>query len=284
MEFIYDYTSDGLKLQGTFWNTDKKDICVILTHGMCGTIIDNYFATVWGKYLQENNVGFIYGHNRGHSIENDIVMKDGSFKRYGCMYEIFEDCIYDIDLWINKAIELGYKKIILAGHSYGCNKVIYYLSKKKILEVKGVILASAPDMQGLTLKNEKNYYKLLDEAILNIKNNEPTKLLSKMVEDYMYMSSQTYYNWYNEKSNIDNFPILKKLEKWEQLSKIEIPILTFSGSKEDELYLKLELIKEKAINCKDFSFEIIPDTGHTYEGKEIEIAVDILKWIKDKFK
>lgn len=29
---------------------------------------------------KEKNIGFIYEHNRGHSIENDIVMKDGSFK------------------------------------------------------------------------------------------------------------------------------------------------------------------------------------------------------------
>ena len=46
-----------------------------------GTIIDNYFATVWGKLLSNKNIGFIYEHNRGHSIANDIVMKDGSFKR-----------------------------------------------------------------------------------------------------------------------------------------------------------------------------------------------------------
>ena len=44
---------------------------------MCGTIIDNYFATVWGKLLSDKNIGFIYEHNRGHFIENDIVMKDG---------------------------------------------------------------------------------------------------------------------------------------------------------------------------------------------------------------
>ena len=91
MEFIYDYTSDGLKLQGTHFQSEKKDICVVLTHGMCGTIIDNYFAYVWGNELSKNNIGFIYGHNRGHSIENDIVMRDGSYERYGCIYEIFED-------------------------------------------------------------------------------------------------------------------------------------------------------------------------------------------------
>ena len=198
VEFITDaYTSDGLRLPMVHFESKEKDLCVICIHGMCGTIIDNYFATVWGKLLSEKNIGFIYEHNRGHSIENDIVMKDGTFKRYGCMYEIFEDCIYDIDLAIETARVKGYKRIILLGHSYGCNKVIYYYYKKRP-DILGIILASAPDMIGSHLSVQADDYKeLLKEAKENIDNNEPTKLLNKMIEDYMYMSSQTYYNWYN---------------------------------------------------------------------------------------
>ena len=104
IKFINDaYTMDGLHLPMIHFDTNEKDICVIFIHGMCQTIIDNYFATVWGNILSENNIGFLYEHNRGYSIENDILMKDGSFKRCGCMYEIFEDCIYDIDLAIENA-------------------------------------------------------------------------------------------------------------------------------------------------------------------------------------
>lgn len=124
IEFISDaYALDGLRLPMIHFESNEKDICVIFIHGMCQTILDNYFATVCGKILSENNIGFIYEHNRGHSIENDIVMKDSSFKRCGCMYEIFEDSIIDIDLAIDKAKYLGYKRFVLMGHSYGCNKL-----------------------------------------------------------------------------------------------------------------------------------------------------------------
>lgn len=120
IEFINNaYTKDNLCLPMIHFNSNEKDICVIFIHGMRQTIIDNYFTTVWGNILVENNIGFLYEHNRGHSIENDTLMKDGSYARYGCMYEIFEDCILDIDLAINKAKELGYKRFILMGHSYG---------------------------------------------------------------------------------------------------------------------------------------------------------------------
>ena len=284
IEFINNaYTRDELRLPMIHFESNKKDICIICIHGMCGTIIDNYFATVWGKLLAKNDIGFIYEHNRGHSIENDIVMKDGSFKRCGCMYEIFEDCIYDIDLAIQTAKEKGYKRIILLGHSLGCNKVIYYYYKKHP-NILGIILASAPDMIGSHLLIEPEYEELLKEAKENIEKNQPTKLLHKMIEDYMYMSSQTYYNWFHKNSNLNNLPIISNPKNWEQLETIDVPILTFSGSKDEDYYLHLDLLKEKATNCKNIEYQIIENTGHTYQEKELETGTLILNWINKNFK
>lgn len=280
VEFINDaYTSDGLRLPMIHFESDKKDICVIFIHGMCQTILDNYFATVCGELLSKNNIGFIYEHNRGHSIENDIWMKNGSTKRCGCMYEIFEDCILDIDLAIEKAKELGYKRYILMGHSYGCNKLIYYYYKKhpKIL---GLVLASAPDMMGLQLLRQSDYNELIKEAKNNIDNGNSTKILSNLVENYMYMSSQTYYNWFKKDSNLDNLPVMGNSDNWYQFENIDVPILTFSGSKETDNYLHLDLLKSKAKKCRDFKYKIIEDANHFYFGKEDEISYFVLEWLK----
>ncbi len=207
-------------------------------------------------------------------------MKDGSFKRCGCMYEIFEESIYDIDLAIETAKDKGYKKIILLGHSYGCNKVIYYYYKKHP-NILGIILASAPDMIGSHLSAQSDdYEELLKEAKENIDNGEPTKLLHKMIGDYMYMSSQTYYDWYHEGSALNNLPVISNPKHWNQFSNIDVPILTFSGSKEEDYYLHLDLLKEKALSCNDFEYKIIEDTGHTYKNKETEIGNLIYNWIK----
>lgn len=283
IEFINDvYTSDDLNLPIIHFGVNKRDICVIYIHGMCETIINNYFTTVWANILVRNNIGFIYAHNRGHSIENDIIMRNGSFKRCGCMYEIFEDCIYDIDMAIETAKKLGYKRIILLGHSYGCNKVIYYYYKKRP-KILGIILASAPDMIGSHLSIQFDHRDLLKEAKANIDNNKPTKLLHKMVEDYMYMSSQTYYNWFNDNSKLNNLPIISNPDYWEQFSSIDVPILTFSGSSEADYYLHLDLLKNKALKCDNFDYKIIENTGHTYKNKEAEIGNLIYNWINKNF-
>lgn len=283
IEFINNaYTEDNLRLPMVHFDSREKDICAIFIHGMCQTIIDNYFATVWGNVLSENHIGFIYEHNRGHSIENDILMKDGSYKRLGCMYEIFEDCIIDINLAINKAKELGYKRFILIGHSYGCNKLIYYYYKKQP-NILGMILASAPDMMGLQLYRQKDYNEIIREAKENIDNGEPTKLVSNLVENYMYMSSQTYYNWFNKNSNLDNLPVMGNSDNWHQFNTIDVPILTFSGEHETDNYLHLDLLKTKAKACKDFNYKYIEHTNHFYFDKEKEIGNLILEWIRERF-
>ena len=285
IEYINNmYTSDNLLLPMVHFESEVKDICVICIHGMCGTIIDNYFATVWGKMLSKEGIGFIYEHNRGHSIENDIRRKDGTYKRQGCMYEIFEDCIYDIDLAIEVAKSRGYKRIILLGHSYGCNKIIYYYYKKKP-DILGIILASAPDMVGSHKAIQKDEIEeLLKEAKSNIDNNEPTKLLHKMIEDYMYMSSQTYYNWYNNNSNLDNLPVIANDNHWNQFESIDVPIYAFSGSREEDYYLHLDLLKEKAKACNNFEYKIVEGARHTYRDKE-EVTGNLIKeWIIKNFK
>ena len=285
VEFISDmYTVDGLRLPMVHFESSEKDICVVFVHGMCGTVIDNYFTTVWADILNKENIGFIYAHNRGHSIENDLLAKDGTYKRYGCMYEIFEECVYDIDLAIEVAKSKGYKRIILAGHSYGCNKVIYYYYKRKP-DIIGIILASAPDMVGIhtLIQTKEDMNKLLEEAKENIDRGEPTKLLHKMIEDYMYMSSQSYYNWYNKDSLLNNFPTVFKEDKWEQFESINVPMLTFSGSNEEDYYKQFDLLKEKAKNCPNFKYRIIEGSGHTYKSKEKETGDLIKDWIKVTF-
>ena len=70
------YTEDGLRLPMIHYEAELKDICVLFIHGMCQTIIDNYFAVRCGELLSKNNIGFIYEYNRGHYIENDILIND----------------------------------------------------------------------------------------------------------------------------------------------------------------------------------------------------------------
>ena len=71
-------------------------------------------------------------------------------------------------------------------------------------------------MVGLQLYRQKDYNELIKEAKENIDKGNSNKLLSNLIEDYMYMSSQTYYNWFRNNSNLDNLPVMANSENWYQ--------------------------------------------------------------------
>jgi pimeloyl-ACP methyl ester carboxylesterase len=290
-EILHIWTTDNLRLQGIHYDSSKKDLCVLFIHGMSGNFIENYFTSVLGKVLQEANIGFIYAHNRGYNHINDIAIKNtnqnGGYGtvRIGVTYEKFSDCVYDIDGWIKECERLGYKKIILLGHSLGCNKVIHYCSQNKSQDVVGIILASPPDIVGLFKKPEyqKNYTELLEEAAENIKNSEPRKILSSMIWNYYNLSSQTFLDLAVDNCLADNLPILRNPEKFEELASINVPILGIMGEYDDiainDLKEDLEMIKNKATNCPQFSIEFIPKANHVYDKREEYFSGVVSDWI-----
>ncbi len=294
IEIIHGWTKDNLNLQAIHWKSSSKDTCIVCIHGMSGNIIENYFAEILGEEFSKNNYGFIYGHNRGYNHINDIktskISKDGGneTKRIGTTYERFEKSIFDIDLWVKKAKNLGYKNVVLMGHSLGCNKVIHYLSKKKCRGISKVILASPPDMVGLAKleKYQPNYIEMLNEAKNNIRNNNPRKILSSILWDWYYLSSQTFLDLFEDNCPADNLPLLRSPNKFNELSNINIPIFALLGEYDDIIIKSLDddlkQIKNKAISCPYFENKILEGANHVYGNKEKELSKLLLKWLKIK--
>ncbi|MFC1600478.1 alpha/beta fold hydrolase [Patescibacteria group bacterium] len=295
MNVHYIRTSDDLRLLCVEYSSKNKELCVLFIHGMSGNFIENYFASVLGLWLSRSNLGFIYGHNRGYNHINDIatseVEKEGGYKtkRIGAMYEIFDECILDIDACLNKCIQLGYKKIILMGHSLGCNKVIYYLSKKKPSNVVGVVLTSPPDMVGLAKKPEylPNYSELYEEAKKNVDDGKPRRLLTSMIWDWYKLSSQTFLNLFTDGGLVDNLPVLRNPTKWKQLASVNVPILGIMGEYDDiainDLKEDLDLIESKATSCPSFTKKHIKKANHNYDSEEGDLAKVVLSWVKNEF-
>lgn len=279
IDLFYEYTEDDLMLQGTYFDSEDKECCILFVHGQAQSIIDNQFAYNIGKNLSNNKISFLYGHNRGYSYINCMSKKDGTMEKIGATFEIFEDCIKDISIWIKKIKELGYKRVVLIGHSLGCNKALYYLSQN-IKLIDGVIFLSPPDMVGITKIEEEKFEQFMEEAKQNIFNNESNKILDNLLCNFDYISSKTFVDFYTENNAIDNFPIERNPKVFEQLSKLSIPILSMAGSLEYKTYLEQKLLKEKAINCKDYNYHIIEGANHFYNGYEDIVVEHIINFVR----
>ena len=292
MKLEYVWTEDDLRLMGVYYK--GKDTCVIGVHGMSGNFIENYFANVLGEKLTAKGYGFIYGHNRGYCHVNDIVKKPvksedngWNYTRVGEAYELFEDSLKDVAAWVEKARELGYKKVILLGHSLGCNKTIYYLYKNPDTDIIGVILASPPDMVGLVEleKYQPDHQRLLQQARELVKVGKPREILDGKIWDWYEISAQTYLSLFGQGGPVDNLPVLRNPEIFEQLATIKQPILGIIGEHDDieirNLKDDIELIKSKATATADFQIKFIVGGNHNYENREDFFVDAIIDWIEN---
>lgn len=136
-------TNDGYLLHGLFFEPETKNkLVVIHIHGSAGNFYFNDFYPYLAKLSNDLNIAFLATNNRGSEVYN---IEKGS-KYAGAAIEIFEECLLDIDAWIEFAITKGYKKIILEGHSFGTNKIQYYaLNGKYRSQVKALILLGFTD-------------------------------------------------------------------------------------------------------------------------------------------
>ena len=141
MKLIELKTKDDFTLQGPYWGTDVKDKAVVFIHGSTNFYdpdvlyagATEQFISRAGEILADNGIAVLAVRNRGSGWP-----------------EFFNDCVYDIQVYIDFLKEEGYHSIFLAGHSLGAAKASYYAGTTSDHGLAGLVLMSCcPDIHGL---------------------------------------------------------------------------------------------------------------------------------------
>lgn len=273
-------TTDQFELQGLLYTPERKTNTVVLhCHGMAGNFYENRFVNVTGLKLVANGIAFCAMNNRGHDMISDfIVVKEGKieYARVGEVYERVEDSVKDIAAWVDFLKKKGFSKIILMGHSLGAVKAVLYAQENQI-GLKGLILASPPDMHRHA-KVEKDFAQKMKEAKkLVAQGNERTILKSPVLDWYM-ISAGTYLDLFTAGGSADVFSI-ESGNKPTGLLKLNLPILVLFGEKDDCYDYDPEKIRAFfQANIKNAKTKMVPKANHVYLNHEEAFAQAVLKF------
>lgn len=275
-------TNKGLKLDGLLWGKCKKGV-LLHVHGIGG----NFY---YNQHLLEpvfntlNNFGYslLSTNNNGSDIYN--VWRDT--KTSGASNEIFEDCLDDIDAWIEFALEKGFENIILSGHSLGTEKVVYYMSKGKYKDkLSGVLLLGFADSFGNQekyLSNGKPDY--LHEAEEMIENGNGEKLIQSdplVHSGFLPKTAKSYVNFYSLNSELSTALPLRKGKDLERFKEINVPILGLIGDQEEFTIIPIqnaiELLKSENKNAEAYQ---ITNCDHEFTNHESEVYEHLSNLIK----
>lgn len=240
---------------------DKMQLNIVLIiHGACMNFLcgPSYFIP---KFSKNTMTDFCTINCRAH----DMGMITSSYhKKEGWAWQTREKNIQDIECAIKELKKIGYKKIILCGHSWGALVCMDYLQKNKYSVFDGVILLSPTISYKLLL--EVNYREKEAETIKLV--NELKKKKSNMeqviacAENAMipFMSAKTIYDFSGNDVDFRNI-IMRKNQKY----------YFIVGSKEHKKLIDILSDFEKK-NENVYLF-FINEGNHFYKDKEEELTL-----------
>ena len=254
---------------------------MIAITGIHGNFYSNPFYYNIGDTLNAGGCDFIYAQtNDAFSRIETLNVNTGEKEIIGSWNERFSYTDEDIEAYLNFAESEGYKHIILAGHSLGANKVIYYLSHNYDNRVEHFFLLSPANlsymMSGVT-DGEKN---LIQQQVNNGYGN---KILPFLFMGWVECIANTAYDW--QFSGILNNVHTSKDGDFSQAEKIKhtgaMLVGTYDNFTDGEPSEFLRNLNAHMQTASGNKLIFIEKTGHTYQKKHQEVADSILHQLQE---
>lgn len=276
-ELVRINSIDEIEQPGILYTPNEDtDKIVIHVHGLNGNFYENRFLDILAKSYTDKNYAFLTFNNRGRDFITELL-KGNDFTIIGGSLERFKDCILDIDGVVNWVKEKGYKEIIFEGHSYGCNKVLYYYNHRKDDSIKKIVLLAPCDIpsEGKKFLSEEEYKNAKEESTRLVQENKENELIDFSVMANGKIAAGTYFNDFLPNGENDFIRYVDGINgKSEVLNSIDIPTLVIFGDVDEcvltqPIDVVKEYLKNNLCNC---NIQIIDGADHSYTGRYEELG------------
>lgn len=276
-ELVRINSIDEIEQPGILYTPNEDtDKIVIHVHGLNGNFYENRFLDILAKSYIDKNYAFLTFNNRGRDFITELL-KGNDYTIIGGSLERFKDCILDIDGVVNWVKEKGYKEIILEGHSYGCNKVLYYYNHRKDDSIKKIVLLAPCDIpsEGKKFLSEEEYNKAKEESTRLVQKNKENELIDFSVMANGKIAAGTYYNDFLPNGENDFIRYVDGINgKSQVLNNIYVPTLVIFGDADEcVLTQPIDVVKEYLKNnLSNCNIQIIDGADHAYTGRYEELG------------
>jgi pimeloyl-ACP methyl ester carboxylesterase len=272
-------TSDKIPLFGLYLEAKNSKKILINIHGTASNFFENYYMTSLSESLLKKGISILSTNNRGASVMQVYPLA-------GAAIEHFEDCLKDIDVWIEFVLSKGYNEIILQGHSLGSEKVVYYMNKGKYREkIVKIILLGPADSWGYNyeLLGKDKMKKLLDESANLVKSGKNEQFLSNIWLCHggvLPKGADSFINFFQENSELSRALPLRKGKDLEFYQQIKVPILVAIGDEHEYMGISIEEgLKALRNENKLSKCYKLKNCNHDFEDKEEELTKLIVDFI-----
>lgn len=251
---------------------------MIAITGIHGNFYSNPFYYDIGDALNAAGIDFAYAQTRNAfgviKTRNVLTKKE---EIIGSWNERFADTDEDIAAYLDEAERRGYRHIVLAGHSLGANKVIYYLSRHHDPRVKHFILMSPANVDYMTSGVTREEREIIAALMSEGRGGE---ILPFPLMGWVDCTVVTAADWLG--------PTLNNVHTssggdWSQISHVTytgaLLIGTYDRFTDGDPAAFLENINNHFPKADENKLVFIEKTGHNYQQKHREVADAITRLV-----
>jgi pimeloyl-ACP methyl ester carboxylesterase len=283
VKFLALRTIDGVKLDASLWQPNGKSAAdttlIVMVHGSGGSY----------RQPPQSGLGRRLAAKGYASLALDTRQHDGAINT-----DNFFDIRRDIDAAVQTGRALGYRALVLEGHSLGNIQVQFYAATNWDRDIKAVILLGAFGnlpwkSRSILVQNEDDYKKLTDAAMNALRDGELDKVLPVKMH---YFTGQDVpvtgkhvltYRW--DKSSVADGTY------W--IHRIPLPILLVRDEADGvvqpfEPHMLLAAAHGEGTLVPRIDFVLLRDPqpmglrGHSFEGNEQPLADTVARWLADR--
>ena len=272
-------TRDGVVLEGAASEPrGRRRTALVWVHGLGSAFSSGQpLMRALSARLNAAGLGYLKLNTRGHGL----VARAGR-KLAGAAFERFAESVNDIRATITLARRLGYRQVILAGHSTGANKVLHYVARTRDRRVAGLILLGPiSDVAGEWRRIGRRELARRVAVAERIARDDPEALVPRR---FGFYSARRFISLYRPGGAEDVFPYYRAGARWSAFRGVRAPVVAIIGSRDEFLDRPaaevIAAFERNALRAASFSGIIIPGAPHGFRGRERALARAIVRWIR----
>ena len=271
-------TRDGVVLAGVMAEPRRRrGPALVWVHGLGSTFASGQpLIRELSARLTAAGIGYLKLNTRGH----DVVARAGR-RLAGAAFERFGASVEDLRAAIMLARRAGYRRVILAGHSTGANKVLHYAARVRDQRVVGVILLGPiSDIAGETKRIGRRELRRRVVTAERTARRDPDALVPRA---FGFWSARRYISLYRPGEAEDVFPYYRPDARWTALRRVRLPLAVVLGSRDEYLDRRpsevVDAFERNATRARSFTGIVVPGADHGFAGHEATLARSIVRWV-----
>jgi pimeloyl-ACP methyl ester carboxylesterase len=272
-------TRDGVFLDGVVVEPARRRQAALVWVPGLGSVFSSGQALI-GE-LSERLAGSGFGYFKFNTRGHDVVARRGP-RLAGAAFERFGDCVEDIRTVIAFARARGFRRVVLAGHSTGANKVVHYAARARDRRLGGImLLGPVADVAAEAKRVGAGELRRRVTAAERIARRDPDALVPRA---WGFWSARRYLSLYRPGGAEDVFPYYRPRSRWTALRSVRLPVVAIVGERDEYLDRParslIEAFRQNATGSRSFMGIVVPGANHNFDRRERQLADLIARWLR----